>query len=313
MTFNANLKSFHGLTVRDYKPGDALPDLAATAVRLRLDWDDYDQGKMLDTYLDALLAEPGADQLAALVIGSWGGAAGGDSIGWLIEKVAASSGKLPNLRALFVGDLTFEECEVSWIVLDDLSPLWSAYPGLVEFGVRCGGGFSLGDEINLPQLKKLVIESGGLPPDIVKQVAQANLPGLEHLELWLGTSEYGGDTTVEQLLPILNGGRLPNVRYLGLRNAEITNDIAKVIGGAAITPQLEVLDLSKGTLHDAGANALASGGGLDHLTKLDVHHHYMTDAGINALRGLGVALDASDPQEADGDGDDAYYYVAVSE
>lgn len=312
MPFYDNLKTFHGLTVRDYKPGDALPDLAANAVRLRLDWDDYDQNKTLDSYLDALLAEPGADQLAALVIGSWGGAAEGDGIGGVVEKLVASSGKLPNLKALFVGDLTFEECEVSWMTVGDLSPLWPAYPGLEEVGVRSGVELTFGP-CDLPNLRRLVIESGGLAPQVVDEVAQANLPALGHLELWLGTSEYGGDTTVEQLLPILNGGRLPNVRYLGLRNAEITNDIAKVIGGAAITPQLEVLDLSKGTLHDEGANALASGGGLGHLTKLDVHHHYMTDAGINALRGLGVALDASDPQEADGDGDDAYYYVAVSE
>ncbi|XAM01610.1 STM4015 family protein [Phycisphaeraceae bacterium D3-23] len=307
-----NLKTFFGLPVSDFKPGDTLEQPGAAAVRVRLDWDDYDAKKSIADALQALFEQPGADQVSALVVGDWGGAGEGNGIEPVIEILVGAADKLPNLKALFLADMTSEECEVSWITQGDLSPLWSAYPALEELGVRGSQDLTLG-RCDMPQLKKLVIETGGLPPEVVGEVAQANLPALEHLELWLGTPDYGGDTTVADLLPILNGGRFPNVRYLGLRNAELADEIAKVVGDSAITPQLELLDLSLGTLRDEGALALAASNNLGHLTKLDVHHHFMTDAGIEALRGLGVALDASDQQEPEKYRDETYYYVSVSE
>ena len=58
------------------------------------------------------------------------------------------------------------------------------------------------------------------------------LPALEHLELWLGTDEYGADTEVADLKNILQGKNLPSLRHLGLRNSEITDRMELARHGA---------------------------------------------------------------------------------
>src|SRR5262249_19321549 len=146
----------------------------------------------------------------------------------IIEALVAASQRFTHLRTLFLGDITSEESEISWISHSDVSPLFNAYPKLKYFGVRGVGGLRLG-HIQHDHLRKLVIESGGLPRGIVEEILNSNLPALEHLELWLGTSDYGGDTTVEDFAPLFNGSLFPQLRYLGLRDSEIVNDLAQSI------------------------------------------------------------------------------------
>lgn len=283
-----------------------------TAYRIRLDWDQHEEGvKFLDIF-NQMIANPAAAELKALVIGDWGGVGEGNGIEPIIAALVDAKDKLPSLEALFLADLIGEECEISWIQQGDISPLWSAYPGLVELGVRGGEGLKLGS-MNMPQLKKLVIEAGGLPPSVVHEVASAKLPNLEHLELWLGTDEYGGDSTMDDVQTILTSTSFQKLTYLGLKNSVLTDDIAKAIANSSIVAQLQVLDLSMGTLKDEGVEALASSGNLGHLHKLDIHHHFASPEGIAKLGDLGIAIDASDPQEADKYDDETYYYVAVSE
>ncbi len=66
-------------------------------------------------------------------------------------------------------------------------------------------------------LVALTIESGGLPAAVVREVASAHLPALEHLELWLGEENYGGDATgtrqVRRRNLLLCGRRRVTVRY----------------------------------------------------------------------------------------------------
>lgn len=307
-----NLNEFYNLPVRDFEPGKPLADADQTAYRVRLSWEDYDQDIKFIDRLNALLTDPAAGQLRALVIGDWGGTAEGNDITQVIGALVAARGQLTSLEAIFLADLTSEESEISWIQQGDVSALWSAFPGLIEVGTRGGEGLSLGSLL-LPKLRKLVVEAGGLPRSVVQQVATANLPELEHLELWLGTDEYGGDSTAEDVRAILNAGGFPKLNYLGLRNSCIADEVAKQIADSTLVPQLEVLDLSMGTLTDAGAEALASAGNLGHLHKLDIHHHFVSKDGIAKLGSLGIAIDASDEQEADEYGDETYYFVAVSE
>ncbi len=44
-------------------------------------------------------------------------------------------------------------------------------------------------------LETLVVETGGLGAEVVRGIVGSDLPALENLELWLGTDEYGGDST----------------------------------------------------------------------------------------------------------------------
>ncbi len=99
---------------------------------------------------------------------------------------------------------------------------------------------------------------------------------MEHLELWLGTEEYGGNSSVEDLQPILSGELFPNLKYLGLRNCEFVNDIAAVIVNSPIVRRIETLDLSLGVLTDEGGRALLSLPTDGQLQHVNLHFNYMT-------------------------------------
>jgi hypothetical protein len=77
-----------------------------------------------------------------------------------------------------------------------------------------------------------------------------------------------------------------------------------------VLERLEVLDLSMGTLGDAGAAALLNSPAVRKLKKLDVHHHYCSDGMVKRLEALGIEVDASDPEGESGPDD---RYVQVSE
>ena len=242
----------------------------------------------------------------ALVIGSWGFAAFNFAP---IELLCAAAGKLTGLKALYLGDITSEESEISWIKQGDVGALLGAYPGLEVLRVRGTDGLVL-EPLAHPSLRHLAFETGGLPSYVVQAIGESDLPALEHLELWLGVENYGGTVTVEELAPVLSGSRWPSLRYLGLRNAEIADPVAATLASAPVVARLDTLDLSLGMLSDAGAEALLAGQPLTHLRKLDLHHHFLTRAMQDRLTGeLPGIVDVSDWQ------DDARWgrYTAVSE
>jgi len=105
----------------------------------------------------------------------------------------------------------------------------------------------------------------------------------------------------------------PNLRYLGLKNSEIQNDIAVLVVGSSVIRQLDTLDMSLGTLTDAGAEALLASPELRLLQKIDLHYHYLTPEMEEKLGAALPQADLSDRQEGDEDGDEVYRSVAVSE
>src|SRR5262249_41027511 len=139
-------------------------------------------------------------------------------------------------------------------------------------------------------------------------------PALEHLELWLGTANYGADTTPDDLAGILAGTRLPSLVRLGLRNSEIADDVAVAAARSPLLGRLRGLDLSLGTLGDRGAEALLAGPHLARLEKLDLHHHYVSPDVVARLEALGIEIDAGDAHEPeDPDDPESDRYVAHSE
>jgi hypothetical protein len=325
MAISKHLESFAGFTVRDFNPAKGIQDTAKTIYRLRKDpegavppkrglfsWKSAPPPQPVDP-LEALLTDPASSQLQGLVYGSWMEEYDpSDGSAEIVGQLADAAPQLPNLKALFVGDITFEECEISWINQSDMAPLLQAYPQLQHFGVRGSNELRMGPVRHL-QLKSLVIECGGLPGKVLREVLQSEFPALEHLELYLGEENYGFDFAVGDLEPLLSGIVFPNLRSLGLRDSEIADDIAIAIAKAPVLSRLKVLDLSLGTLSDAGARGLLDSPGIRALQKLDVHHHYISPELVRELEKLGPEVDASDPKEADKDGEDAYRYVAVGE
>ncbi|TDB96666.1 STM4015 family protein [Actinomadura sp. 7K534] len=248
-------------------------------------------------------------EITALIIGYFGASYDEDAAdpAALLSEAAAS---FPKLRSLFVGDITGEESEISWIEYSDISPLFTAFPDLERFEIRGAQGLVL-EPVKSDTLKVLRFESGGLPATVVQAVAASELPNLEHLDLWLGVEDYGGDATAADLAPILSGDRLPALRHLGLEDSEIQDEIAAAVAGAPVVARLETLSLAMGTLTDRGAEALLSGQPLTHLRALDLHHHFLSDAMVERVKGAlpGVAVDLSEQEEPDGD----WFYASVTE
>lgn len=310
MTIGEHLSEFAGYPVVEWDEG--LNQLeSGKAYRITLDYELGEKGTSWTDLLAQLLDQPGAQELEGIVVGAWGEEyEGGERVAAIVEALVSARDRLPNLKLLFFGDVTYEECEISWLDMNDLSPLLKAYPNLEHFGVRGSNNLSLG-QIEHANLQTIVLQSGGLPPQLLSDVINAKLPKLEHFEVWLGSENYGGDSTISDLEELLTGDLFPNLSYLGLRNCEYSDEIAYAIVKAPILKQIRVLDLSMGTLGDKGALALLESEDVKALEKLDIHHHYCSDEMIVRLQKLPIELDASDPQdETDNDG---FRYVAVSE
>lgn len=307
MTINENITQFAGLPVVTFDPATPPADPAAKiAWRLHVGYEQPADAfaQLFATWLDTV--DPAS--VPAVVVGDWGDAWDRE---FPVHLLVDAAPRLTNLRAVFVGEMTFDECEISWILQPDLTPLLVAYPALEVLRVRGAMSLKL-QAIQHTGLRELAIESGGLPAHLTRAIAASDLPNCAHLELWLGTGNYGRDTTVDDLAPILDGTTLPSLRTLGLRNAEIADEVAAALATAAVVAQLETLDLSLGTLGDDGAAALLDGQPLTHLRRLDLHRHYLSDDMMTRLPAAlpGVGVDVTDQQTED---EHMGRYVAVGE
>ncbi|MER6770340.1 STM4015 family protein [Streptomyces bacillaris] len=306
---------FHGLPV--HTPAASVPLPAADTVAWRLECDYGEETDFTDLW-QQFLDTVATTQVRALLIGPW----------WredytpfapVRDLLVAHADRFPALRGLFLADVVGEECEVSWLRMCDVTPVLEAFPLLEEFTVRgCGQeGLAL-RPVRHTALKTLRFESGGLPGDLVRAVAASELPALERLDLWFGSSWYGADATVEDIGPVLSGGTFPRLRHLGLQNSELQDEIAAAVASAPVVAQLETLALSMGTLSDTGGEALLNGQPLNHLTTLDLRHHYLTDPVLDRLRNAcaPAVVEADEAEEDYWDEDDdgePERYVAVSE
>lgn len=309
MGFYEHFSNFAGKEVRDFQAGETI-DPQQYVYRIRVDYDSEIEGVDL---LQELLSAPEVEQLTGLIIGAWASEMAGDPPDAVNEALVAAADRLPQLKALFLGEMTEEENEVSWIVQTDVSPILAAFPRLEELWIRGSQGLSLGSAPAHGNLRKLVIECGGLPRNVVQELGRSQLPQIEHLELYLGTDEYGWDGEVGDLAPILSGKLFPQLKYLGLRDSSIADDVATAVAAAPIVERLETLDLSLGTLGDAGAEALLASSRLLKLKRLDLHHNYISPPLAGKLEALPIEVDTSERLEEDVYGGTAYRYCAISE
>ena len=265
----------------------------------------------LQELVTELLGHPSAKFLRELTIGSLGIY---DEYDFGVVVKAIIKAKPAGVRTLFLADYSSEYSELSWSHLGDLSKLWEAMPALEELTLR-SGSMKLG-AISLPQLRSLKIITGGLDKKNVQAICAAKWPSLESLHLYFGTDNYGGNCSIKDVAPILEGTSFPKVKHLGLMNSELTDKICAALPGAKILARLETLDLSLGTMSDAGAAALAENrAAFKKLKKLDVSQNFLTKKGVAQIKDLcGDVTAGSQKEPYDwGENDDENRYVSVGE
>ena len=305
MSIESDKGFFAAKKIVNWEIGDKIENTAETAYRISVGYDD--DMSWADKF-HKFLNDENSRQLEALVVGGWGEMSTGTASTEVVDAIVAASDRLPKLNAIFVAEVTYEECEISWIVQSDLSPLLLAFPALTHFGARGGAELSLG-ALRHEKLESLCIETGGLDRRVLQQIAKSSLPNLKHLEIWLGTTDYGANFAIQDIEPIVQASKFPKLEYLGLRDSDMADAIAELLAKSDIIKQIRVLDLSLGTLGDEGAEHLLNCPKITQLKKLDIHYHYCSDAIVNKLKQLGIEIDATEGQ---GD-EEEDRYVSVGE
>jgi predicted DNA-binding WGR domain protein len=281
-----------------------LRDLDKRAFRVGISYDNT--GSEFDERLTALLADERVGQLRALVLGQWFDEVCDDPPDF-IEQIAAAGKKLASLKGIFAGDVVQEESEISWLKQGDYAPLLHALPDLETLVVRGGEGLRF-KKLAHDKLRTLVVQTGGLPRDALRDIVAAKLPELRELVIWLGVDSYGGNYKVDDLAPLLAGKCFPKLEHLGLQNSDRQDEIAKAVAAAPIVKRLKGLDLSMGTLGDEGGAALAESSLLKTLKHLNLRRHYLTPAMMKRIKALGIDVDMSEREES-ADPDDRYAEV----
>lgn len=268
-------------------------------IRLSVGYEEYEDGERMSELIEKLAAGEHSEQLDSLIIGDWGQAYENSPDDFL-DTLIANRERFPNLKKLFIGDMDYEDCEVSWIIQTNLSPLLKAFPNLKSFTAKGSTDLRL-EPLEHARLQELVIICGGLPAEVLSDVRNAKLPELRKLELYLGVDEYGFSGSLDDVLSVAEPGLFPKLAYLGLKDSEIQDEIAQALADAPILDQLETLDLSYGTLSDAGAEALLASARVKKLKHLVLKYHYMSDEMVKRWKDSGMSVDVSDQQDTEDD------------
>ena len=257
---------------------------------VRVGEEDYLEHQPMIAVLEQLLKLPIARFLCDLSVGLPQQPDG--DINWTFDEVFAAIGKTGPHLALQSLDCTEWGSgmdQASWARIGDVRPLWKGAPNLKILRLNGSAGSEGTPQLKLgvieaPQLELLAIESSGLDGSAPKDIAASNLPKLSHLELWFGVEDYGRSATVKSMAGIFEGKGLPALSYLGLRNADFTDDLIGPLAGAKILKRLDTVDLSKGTMSSAGAKILIENyKAFVHLESLNLDDNYLSEEDLKEI------------------------------
>lgn len=261
------------------------------------------EGKGAGTMIGDILNDPDFPGLTELIIGNWGNSYEEDCQP-IIDGIIGQADKFSHIEKLFIGDMDYEECEVSWIMQGDYSGIWAAMPNLKELTIKGSMELGLG-EISHEGLESLTVICGGLGEDAIGSIQDAKLPNLKKLLLYIGIEDYGFDGDVDTIKQLLDKSDFPQLTYLGITDSEIQDELAQVVAASKYMPQISTLDLSLGTLTDKGGELLLQEvPKYPNIKKLDVHYNYLSQEMAQKLEQLPIEVDASEinePDEYDGE------------
>lgn len=281
---------------------------------LRLSHDEDQEPKKLEStlteILDQVLDHPSGRYIVEVAFHG-NGNLNDDNLQPLIDKLAEKAP--PTIRKLTLGD---NIDQISWHHVGSLAGLWPSVPHLKTLEIETGE-LEVGEpgQLNAPALERAVFVTGGMSPSCARGIATAQIPNIQHLEIYYGDPNYGGNATVDDVTPLLDRSDLTKLRYLGLKNSMFANEIARLVGNAKVIKGLETLDLSLGAMTDEGAKFLAeSAAGLAHLKTLNLTRNFLTSAGIELVKNLcpTVLTDGQEKPYERSNGE-LRYFVSVAE
>ncbi len=285
----------------------------AKSKKYHYNWEDYeDEEKDATTMIGEILADPELPELEELVIGCWG-ESWDNGAQPIIDGIVAHKDQFSGIKSLFIGDMDYEDCEVSWIEQADYEKLWGALPQLEHLTIKGSSELSLG-KISHDHLKSLEIICGGLPKEVMESIKEASLPELERLSLYIGVEDYGFDGSLEDIVSMIEKSDFPKLKELGILDSEIQDEVAKAVVACKYMNQIEILDLSQGTLTDEGGKVLLDTlPSYPNIKKLNLEFHYMSDKMMKKLEGLNMEVNVSDQQEDDEYDGEIYRYPMLTE
>ncbi len=265
------------------------------------DYEDYEDGdKDANTIAQEILNDPELKELKEIIIGCWGESYE-NSVQTILDELVANKEKVLHIESLYVGDMTYEECEVSWIEQGDYSKLIAALPNLKNLTIKGSNELSL-KNLNHENLESLEIICGGLPKEVIQEIAISILPKIKKLNLYLGIDDYGFNGDIEDIKKLLENPYFKNLKYLGLGNSEIQDEIVEVTLNSNIISNLEVLDFSNGTLSDKGAEIIINNiDKLKGLKLLNLSYNFITDEIMEKLKKMPIEINVDEQMENDDD------------
>lgn len=271
-----------------------------------------EEEKSVETMVADIMADPEFSELEEIIIGNWG-EAWEMSAQTIIDDIVANKDKFSHIKSLFIGDMDYEECEVSWIIQGNYSELWAAMPQLERLIIRGSTELELGT-IEHANLQVLKIICGGLPANVIEQIQKAKLPELKQLLLYIGSEGYGFDGDIATIQALVEQSDFPKLEYLGIADSEIQDEITEVVLKSKYMSQIRVLDLSMGTLTDKGGQLLLDTiGNYPNVEMLDLHRHYLSDEMMKKLQELSIAVDLEEQETPDEYRGEVYYYAGLTE
>lgn len=216
----------------------------------------------------------------------------------VLEEVGRLGGAR-HVRRLVLGDMKDNDCDLAHHPIGPIDAITTYFHDLEVLSLW-GTEMDLSSPLALPRLKELTVETCALERQTGAAIVNGALPALERLTLWFGSRNYGGDCTAADLTRLLDGKAFPKLKHLGLMNAEFSDDLCAALAQAPIVDQLESLDLSLGTMSDAGARSLLDARErFAHLARFDVSDNFLTDESA-ALADFAITVPQKTAYEHDG-------------
>ena len=106
----------------------------------------YESNETTDasTLANEILSDSDLPQLEEIIVGCWGESYD-NSVQDILEMFCENKEKFQHIKKLFIGDMEYEECEVSWIEQGDYAKLLKAMPNLTSLTIKGSNDLSLGD------------------------------------------------------------------------------------------------------------------------------------------------------------------------